>query len=106
MKHAKTNLISYAILVIGWSIALYALAYVLIIYSEKHPAMDKAGYSEIRTIAKENNLTPREVKSAVQDPKTLPLHLPMIIASQAIDIGFTLGLFALTRRIVSRYTDR
>ena len=106
MKLTKTSLISFAILVLGWSFTLYVFAYALIRYSEKHPAIEKPGYSEIRAIAEQNNLTPRQVAAAVRAPKDIPLHLPMIIASQAISMGFTLGLFALVRALVSRYTGR
>ena len=106
MKHSKTNLIAFAILVLGWSLVLSGLVHGLSKYALKHPAKDKPGYSEIRTVAKEYNLTQREVKAAVRDIKGHEPNLPEIIISNTITMGFTLGLFVLIRKLVSRFTER
>jgi hypothetical protein len=106
MKRTHINLIAFAILVLGWSLALVGIVHGLTYYSERHPAKDKPGYSEIRTIAQENHLTHREVASAVRNPQDLKPHFLKIVLSQTITMGFTLGLFVLIRKVVSRFTEQ
>ena len=106
MKRTHINLIAFAILVLGWSLALVGIVHGLTYYSQRHPAKDKPGYSEIRTIAQENHLTHREVASAVRNPQDLKPHFLKIVLSQTITMGFTLGLFVLIRKVVSRCTEQ
>ncbi len=72
-------------------------------YSASHPKEDKPGIAEIRAIAEENNLNYREVSSALKGPADQKINLPKIILSQTITIGFTLGVFVLIRKLVSRF---
>ena len=106
MKHANTNLIAFAILVLTWSLTLYGFVHWATKYANRHPHKEKPGLSEIRSIAQENNLTYREVSAAVKTPKDRIINLPKIILSQTISIGFTLGVFALIRKLVARFTER
>ncbi len=106
MKKTKTNLISYAIFVIAWSLMLYGFILGATKYTIKHPPKDKPGLSEIIAIAKENNLTYRDVSNAVKGPLDRQINLPQIILSQTISIGFILGVYALIRKVVVKFTER
>jgi len=107
MKLTKTNLIAYLIFVLAWSLILYGIVIGIAKYAKQHPPADKPGFSEIRAIAEENDLTQGEVATALRAPVTADVQdLIRIILSQAISIGFTVGVFSLIRKQVSRYTEK
>lgn len=105
MPRLKTNLIAYALHVLAWSLVLSGIVYGLMAFSIQHPARDKPGYAEIRAIAQEYSLSPRDVAKAVRPVPSRRFFLPAILVFQSISIGFTLGLFLLIRKGVARFTE-
>lgn len=106
MTNRRTNLVAFAVLVLASSLILYGFIIGITKYADKHPPREKPGFSEIRTIAQENNLKFSDVSTAVKGLRDRSINLPKIIYSQTIYFGFVLGAFVLVRKLVSKFTER
>ncbi len=103
MKRQTTDLIAFFLMVVIYSTPLFLGGVWSQAYIKRHS--DKPGISEIRQIAKENNLSHSEVGIALRSPRGMDLRVFVsILVGQSIFLGFTLGLFWLIRRLMARFS--
>ena len=100
MTSRKCKLLSFLVLVVLFSVGLFLFQGFILKKSGPYPK-DKPGLAEIHQIAEDNDLSPSEVKLALKPPEWKLSKLPIIFLSQAISIGFVLGMYALIHAVVS-----